>query len=106
MEQQLQTAVLAANRPEQPSARTWLQFLGYSIRRQPLGAAGGVIVVCLILAAVCAGQLAPYHPKEAILPPYHAPTRNFLWARIILDAISSVASSGVPASPSMSGWCR
>ena len=78
MAQQIQTTVFATNRPEPHSARTWLQFLGYSIRRQPLGAAGGVIVVCLILAAVCAGQLAPYHPKEAILPPYHAPTRNFL----------------------------
>ena len=60
------------------TARAPGQFLGYSIRRQPLGAAGGVIVVCLILVAVWAGQLAPYHPKEAILPPYHAPTRNFL----------------------------
>jgi peptide/nickel transport system permease protein len=36
------------------------------------------MVLCLILVAVCAGQLAPYHPKEAILPPYHAPTRHFL----------------------------
>ena len=78
MAQQIQTAVFAANRPEPHSARTWLQFLGSSIRRQPLGAAGGVIVLCLILVALCAGQLAPYHPKDAILPPYHAPTRTFL----------------------------
>jgi peptide/nickel transport system permease protein len=31
-----------------------------------------------MLVAVCAGQLAPYPPKEAILPLYHAPARNFL----------------------------
>jgi len=44
-------------------------------RRQPLGELGAVIILLLILAAIFAERLAPYHPKEAILPPYHAPTR-------------------------------
>jgi peptide/nickel transport system permease protein len=78
MEQQVHTAVFTPKRLDQPGTRTWLQWLGYGVRRQPLGAAGAVIVLLLMLAAVCAGQLAPYHPKDAVLPPYHAPTRAFL----------------------------
>jgi peptide/nickel transport system permease protein len=78
MEQQTQTAVCAPKRLDQPGARTWLQWLGYGVRRQPLGAVGAVFVLLLILAAIGAGWLAPYHPKDAILPPYHAPTGAFL----------------------------
>ena len=77
MEQQAQTAVFAPKRTEPPGTHTWLQWLGYGVRRQPLGTAGAVLVLVLILAAVFAGRLAPYHPKDAILPPYHAPTRAF-----------------------------
>jgi peptide/nickel transport system permease protein len=39
---------------------------------------GAVIILLLILAAILAELLAPYHPKEAILPPYHAPARDFV----------------------------
>jgi len=77
MAQQVDTAILAPGRAERPGDRPWSR-LRRAIRRQPLEVLGGGIVLLLILAAVCAEPLAPYHPKDAILPPYHAPTRAFL----------------------------
>lgn len=79
MEPQGETAVLAPSRAERPGHRTWGQLVRRTIRRQPFGVAGGVMVLLLILAAVLAEPLAPYHPKDAILPPYHAPTRAYLF---------------------------
>lgn len=78
MEHQANTAVLAPSRAERQGERTWRWYVGRVVRRQPLGVLGGVLVLLLILAAIGAGRLAPYHPKEAILPPYHAPTRAFV----------------------------
>lgn len=78
MAQQVDTAILAPGRAPRPGDRTWSRLLRRAIRRQPLGVVGGGIVLLLILAAVFAEPLAPYHPKDAILPPYHAPARAFL----------------------------
>ena len=47
------------------------------LRRQPLGAAGGVIVLVLIAVAVLAPRLAPHGPKEAGFAPYLAPSAEF-----------------------------
>jgi peptide/nickel transport system permease protein len=44
------------------------------LRRQPLGVAGGVIVLVLIAVAVLAPRLAPHGPKEAGFAPYLAPS--------------------------------
>jgi peptide/nickel transport system permease protein len=78
MEHQAHTVVLAPDRAAWQGERTWGWYVGRVVRRQPLGVAGGMLVLLLILAAIGAGHLAPYHPKEAILPPYHAPTRAFV----------------------------
>jgi peptide/nickel transport system permease protein len=51
--------------------------LGRLLRRQPLGAAGGVIVLALIVVAVLAPRLAPHGPKEASFAPYLAPSGQF-----------------------------
>jgi peptide/nickel transport system permease protein len=51
--------------------------LGRLLRRQPLGAAGGVIVLVLIVVAVLAPRLAPHGPKEAGFAPYLAPSAQF-----------------------------
>jgi peptide/nickel transport system permease protein len=51
--------------------------LGRLLRRQPLGAAGGVIVLVLIAVAVLAPRLAPHGPKEAGFAPYLAPSAQF-----------------------------
>lgn len=79
MKHQADTAVLASDRAERSGHRTWGQLVSRLIRRQPLGVAGGGVVLLLILAAILAESLAPYHPKEAILPPYHPPTGSFLF---------------------------
>ena len=51
--------------------------LGRLLRRQPLGAAGGLIVLVLIVVAVLAPRLAPHGPKEATFTPYLAPSADF-----------------------------
>jgi peptide/nickel transport system permease protein len=45
--------------------------------RQPLGAAGGVIVALLVAAAVFAPELAPHGPKDAGFAPYLPPSARF-----------------------------
>jgi peptide/nickel transport system permease protein len=47
------------------------------LRRQPLGAAGGVIVLVLIAVAVLAPRLASHGPKDASFAPYLAPSAEF-----------------------------
>jgi peptide/nickel transport system permease protein len=79
MEQHVKTAVAMPSRVEQKGERPWLRSVGRVVRRQPLGMAGGVVVLLLILAAFLAPHLAFYHPKEALLEPYHAPTQTMLF---------------------------
>jgi peptide/nickel transport system permease protein len=47
------------------------------LRRQPLGAAGGFIVLVLIVVALLAPRLAPHGPKEATFAPYLPPSAEF-----------------------------
>src|SRR6266511_2993080 len=51
--------------------------LGRLLRRQPLGAAGGLIVLALIFVALLAPRLAPYGPKDATFAPYLPPSVEF-----------------------------
>ena len=51
--------------------------LGRLFRRQPLGAAGGLIVLALILVALFAPRLAPHGPKDATFAPYLPPRAEF-----------------------------
>jgi len=50
---------------------------GRLLRRQPLGAVGGLIVLALIAVAVMAPRLAPHGPKEAAFAPYLPPSAEF-----------------------------
>jgi peptide/nickel transport system permease protein len=54
-----------------------LARLGRLIARQPLGTAGGVIVLVLVATAVFAPQLAPHGAKETGFAPYVPPGREF-----------------------------
>jgi ABC-type dipeptide/oligopeptide/nickel transport system permease subunit len=45
--------------------------------RQPLGAAGAVVVVALVVTAVTAPVLAPHGPKETGFAPYLPPSGEF-----------------------------
>jgi peptide/nickel transport system permease protein len=51
--------------------------IGHLVRRQPLGAAGGLIVLVLIAVAVLAPRLAPHGPKDASFSPYLPPSAEF-----------------------------
>ena len=51
--------------------------LGRFLARQPVGAAGAVIVVALVATAVLAPQLAPHGAKETAFSPYLPPSAEF-----------------------------
>ena len=51
--------------------------LGRLVLRQPLGAAGGFIVLVLIVVALLAPHLAPHGPKEATFASYLPPSAEF-----------------------------
>jgi peptide/nickel transport system permease protein len=57
--------------------REAMAAVGHLLRRQPLGAAGGLIVLALIAVAVLAPRLAPHGPKEASFAPYLPPSTEF-----------------------------
>jgi peptide/nickel transport system permease protein len=54
-----------------------MRDVGRLLRRQPLGAAGGLIVLVLVAVAVLAPRLAPHGPKEASFAPYLPPSAEF-----------------------------
>src|SRR6185503_8421210 len=61
------------------SAGSWLEWIARFVVQRPLGAAGGVIVILMVVTATLAPWVAPYDPKEtsflAILKP---PSSEFL----------------------------
>ncbi|HBH04076.1 MAG TPA: ABC transporter permease [Candidatus Rokubacteria bacterium] len=57
--------------------RRALRALGRFLARQPLGAAGGVIVLALVATAVFAPELAPHGPKDVRFPAYMPPGAEF-----------------------------
>lgn len=54
-----------------------MAWLGRFVIRQPLGAAGAVAVLALIVVALFAPSLAPHGPKDAAFAPYLPPSREF-----------------------------
>jgi peptide/nickel transport system permease protein len=46
-------------------------------RRQPLGAAGALVVLGLVAVALLAPRIAPHGPKDAAFAPYLPPSREF-----------------------------
>jgi peptide/nickel transport system permease protein len=65
--------------PASPAGRPQrlLGALGRFAGRQPLGAAGSLIVLALVATAVLAPQLAPHGAKEAAFGPYLPPSADF-----------------------------
>ena len=78
MAHQVNTAILAPAEVQSQAQCRWIHTVSWAARRQPLGALGAAVVLVLILAAVFAAWLAPYPPKDAVLPPYDAPTWGYI----------------------------
>jgi peptide/nickel transport system permease protein len=75
---ELKTDTLVLSRGVRADEHPWRRFLGRMVRQQPLGLAGGILVLLLMFVALFAEQLAPYDPKEAIFAIYHPPTWAFV----------------------------
>ncbi len=52
-------------------------YIGRFVRRQPLGAIGGILVVLLVLTGIFAAQLSPHGPKQADFEAYAPPSWDF-----------------------------
>ena len=57
--------------------RRLARWLGWFVTRQPLGAAGGLIVLVLVVTAVFAPELAPHGPKNVQFPAYMPPSAAY-----------------------------
>jgi peptide/nickel transport system permease protein len=58
-------------------SRTWSVTVRFA-RRQPIGAACGLVILLLVLVAVFAGTLAPYSPtKNRVGPQLASPSRDY-----------------------------
>jgi peptide/nickel transport system permease protein len=69
--------VVAPAAREIAGTRTAWQWLAWFVARQPLGAAGAVVIVALVAVALLAPQLAPHGAKDAAFAPYVAPGAEF-----------------------------
>ncbi len=87
-----------------PKARGWGASLWWFVRRNPLGAAGGVLMVLLLLAAVLAGVLATHNPIRTSSRVLVAPGSEFwlgtdnlgrdLWSRVMYGSRISLVVGG------------
>ena len=59
--------------------KSWLAQFGDLVRRQPLGAAGGLIVLVMILATIFANVLSPYDPEAASFEHMLVPPSSDFW---------------------------
>jgi peptide/nickel transport system permease protein len=57
--------------------RRLARALGWFVIKQPLGAAGGLIVLALIVTAMFAPELAPHGPKNVQFPAYVPPSAAY-----------------------------
>lgn len=62
---------------ERQRTRGFAAVVGRVARRQPMGIAGAVIVLALVLTALFAQKLAPHGPKESPFETYQAPARTY-----------------------------
>jgi peptide/nickel transport system permease protein len=64
---------------EQAGERGLLSILGQFARRNPLGTAGGVVIVAMVLVAVFADVIAPYNPVANAFDRMHEPPSLANW---------------------------
>lgn len=59
--------------------KSWFAQFGDLVRKQPLGAAGGLIVLVMILATIFANVLSPYDPEAASFEHMLVPPSSDFW---------------------------
>src|SRR5215510_6920767 len=64
---------------DQAEQRGWLSTARQFARRNPLGAAGGLVIVVMILVAVFADVIAPYNPVANAFDRMHEPPSLENW---------------------------
>ena len=78
-EARTQLAAPAAPAREVPTRPGWGRAVVKFAQRRTLGAAGGVVVILMILTAIFAGVIAPYDPKDtSFLEQLKAPSAQHL----------------------------
>lgn len=60
-----------------PKASAWRRFRR-TVRRHPLGAVGGALIIALVFIAILASVIAPYEPTAQIGKRLQPPSREFL----------------------------
>ena len=86
---------------DQAEPRGWLSTARQFARRNPLGAAGGMVIVVMILVAVFAGVIAPYNPVANAFDRMHEPPSLANWfgtdqfGRDILSMIMAGAQTSI-----------
>ena len=73
---ELETVVRA---PQAQRLPRWLRGMLRFARQRPLGAAGAVIIVLMLLSAVAAPLIAPYHPLETDFLAQFSPPTTTHW---------------------------
>ncbi|HEX7785676.1 MAG TPA: hypothetical protein VF653_05600, partial [Methylomirabilota bacterium] len=86
-------AIEVAVPDRRPRERTWRSALWLFVRKNPLGALGGVLMIALIVAAIFADGLATHNPVRTsgrvLVPPgseFWLGTDNLgrdLWSRVV-----------------------
>jgi oligopeptide transport permease C-like protein len=69
-------------------ARPWGAALWEFMKKKPLGAAGGFLVILLILTSIFADTLATHNPMRTSSQVLAPPSANSCWAPTIWAAIS------------------
>jgi len=73
------TEIELTDRAERAEQRSWLSTAGQFARRNPLGAAGGVVIVVMLLVALFADVIAPYNPVANAFDRMHEPPSLANW---------------------------
>jgi peptide/nickel transport system permease protein len=76
--------IAAENRTEvelatEPASRGWLATVRLFARRNPLGAAGGAVIIVMVLVAAFADVIAPYNPVANAFDRMHEPPSLENW---------------------------
>ena len=88
-----------------PKPSAWRRFR-HTIRRHPLGAVGGALILALVLIAIFAPVIAPYEPTAQIGKRLQPPSREFILgtdSHTLIDQFSGSSKTKVALTSSPAG---